>query len=283
MCRLMSTISATLEAHLSSTITCCTHPPATPPHPPSSHPIISSLHSLWGDSNAPSQNIIIVSLVVLESCLTRAIHEASANRSRSPLDDLIKDMQNSLEILSSLMQRRAIEGNGDRGDMDSNTRWGLGSDDTQVTCTPQSNTGRSSQAENTTRDVDVHSPKLNALLNRRQANSYLLCMLQSVVVILYSYINKVKEIQTLMDQSPSQNIMNSFIWTDMPHFSWSEDEQKLKISALDVSLSASSSHSSVSSRALWLHMHGGGFLHHVLQLVKDNHHVLLVGPTVSLI
>ena len=273
MSRLMAAISGTLQAHLAATVTLCIHPPPTLSHLPP-RPTFSSLYSLWV-SNSPTQNILFASHIVLDLSLSEAVQEISTRGSICPLDNLAKEIQNSLSVLYGLMQGKALEGNGDCVKTDSNTGYDLSSDVNLLSSGSHTSSIERKQAGET-----LKPQILTAGLKLERVSPDLYSRLQKVAATLHNFMRRVDRLRELIKMSPSQSLVDTIAWSEMLHFEWLTNEQTFQMSALNSSLSVSSRHFFTSSPLL-LDVQGEKYLQHMLLMLMDGHNVLLVGPAVG--
>ena len=258
--KLLASISGTLRSHLSTLVSHSINP-----SPSSSG--ISSLHTYWAGKRS-TQSILLATLLVQDISLANALLEAASSNSSQPLDALDKTIQNSLKVLSSLMQGKPLDGN----------VHGIKSDSSFGSSVPlESSDSQASIGRNQTEEFENSlQPKLN---KNQPYTCAVLSRLQKIAVMLYSFRNKVAYFRALVKEFPGQDLTKTINWEDVPHLGWQSTDQKLTLSSLDSTLAVGGSYSSCSG-IIMLDQQAEKSLQHVLLLLKDGHNVLLTGTMV---
>ena len=281
--KLLSSISSTLKSHLSTTQTRLTLEASSSP-PQSSLPSLSNLHDLW-ISNTPTQIALMVVTLFLESSLSLAVQNTSSNQNVWPLNDLSKEVHDSLIFISQLLQGKfpresehEVKGSSNLTDFQSEGG-NAGSDVALKSSVP------GSQFEESEYNSSLTLTEEQRPSQTRNTKSYHISpdqvtRFQKIAVILYSYKRKINELRQLLELMPNVDLMKSSNWESMLHFDWLPEKQTCLVSALDASFPNGCNYSETARP--FLHVpQSENALHYMLQAMSNGTNILLVGAQVK--
>lgn len=275
---LLSSAASTLRSHLSTAIANCSRTSSTPsrPHEPS----LSKLHILWCGT-LPTHTVLLTTLVVLEDALRNASQETASSDGKCPLDYLAKEINASLKVLSSLLQGRALEEEGENRDSNLSMVQSDGSQSFvgSSTVKPASVGSVLGGTENSSVTGDDRGPSRARDTRYQEVSSHQLSRLQRIAFALHSYKHKINQLRQLVESEPSTDLHRSLNWETMLHIRWSAKKKACVVSALGVSLVSECSYSDVAKPFLSVSQ-SEKTVCCVLQAVQAGSIVLLTGRTV---
>lgn len=269
---LLLSASSTLRSQLSTTVSSCTRSSSTPSSS------ISLLHSLW-DSNLPTQIILLATLIVLEDYFHKASQKAASNEEKWPLDDLAKDINASLKVLSNLLQGRSLEEEGENRDSNLPTVQSEGSMESSSVAAKASASSAIESSENSSVTSDDRGPSRNKDSEYQQISSHKISRLHRIAFTLYSYKRKINQLRQLVESEPSVDLRGYLNWETMLHFAWDAKNKACLVSALGVSIPSECGYSDVMKPFLNVSQSEKA-LCSILQAVQSGSNVLLIGHTV---
>lgn len=227
----------------------------------------------------PTHIILLTTLVVLENSLRKASQEATSNKEKWPLDDLAKDINASLKVLSNLLQGRSLEKEGDICDPNLPTVQSEGSMESSSVAAKDSASNAIGSTENSSVTSDDRGPSRNRDLEYRQISSHKISRLHRIAFTLYSYKRKINQLRQLVESEPSLDLHGYPKWETMLHFTWDAKNKACLVSALGVSLPGECGYSDVMKPFLSVSQSEKA-LCSLLQAVQSGSNVLLTGYTV---
>lgn len=273
---LLSSASSTLRSHLSTAIANCSRSSSTPSRP--NEPSLSALHSLWSGT-LPTHTILLTTLVVLEDALRKASQETSSNKA---LDDLAKEINTALKVITNLLQGRNLEEDGKNRDSklsmvpSEGSQSFVGSSIAMKTSVASALGGTESSSE----IGDDRGPSRGRDTGYQEVSSHQLSRLWRIGFALYSYKQKINQLRQLLESEPSVDLHRSLTWMTMLHFRWSAKKKACLVSAVGASLVNECGYSDVTRPFLSV-AQSEKTVCSILQTVQAGSNVLLVGHTVS--
>ena len=267
---LLLSASSTLQSHLSTAVSSCTKRSSPSSRP--ADPSLSTLHGLWS-SSLPSHTILLTTLIVLEDSLLKASQDTTDKRT---LDDLSKDLNASLKALSTLLQGRSLEEEGEGRNSNLQSEESRSHVESSVKASASSAVD---STESSSMMSDDRGPSRNRDTDNQQISSDKLSRLHRIAFVLYGYKHKVNQLRLLVDSEPITMLHKSLNWKSTLHFTWDAKNRTCVASALGVSLPCECGYSD-GMRAFLSVAQSEAALCSILQAVESGYNILLTGHTV---